>query len=335
MAQGNVAKTTRDNDNFPALVTKSVKQIQHALPKHISPERMIRISITAWRNNPKLQKCKPLSVLACVIQAAQLGLEPDLLGRSYLVPYKDECQFIPGWRGLVDLCNRTGKATVWTSAVYEGDEFDYALGSKPYITHRPKGESDPKKLLYVYACGKVKDIDQEIIEVWPSNRVWTHRDKFNKVGKSHYSFLNEEMYARKVVLLQILKYLPASTELDMAMQLNNTAEVGTQNISVSDSINGTWSPVFNDNPNASQVQEPIYISPPTTTLQDNQQDKPQNKTQTNVKFTYANVAQMIIDSTCPDEVDLAIDVMDECTNDQKTTLTTMASSKMKEFGGNQ
>ena len=57
-------------------------------------------------------------------------------------------------------------------------------------------------------------------------KVWRHRDQYNKVGKSHYSFRDQEMYARKVPLLQVLKYMPSSIELSNAMAAAHAAESG-------------------------------------------------------------------------------------------------------------
>jgi len=168
------------------------------------------------------------------------------LGRSYLIPYGRECQFVPGWKGLVDLVNRAGNATVWTGAVFQGDEFDYALGDSPFVTHKPSGESDPDLLTHVYAVGRVKGSAWPVIEVWPIARVKKHRDRYNKVGTRHYSHQNWEMYSRKVVLLQVIKYMPASADLSAAIALNDSAEVGHQNLTVQDAIDGTWVAVDTD-----------------------------------------------------------------------------------------
>lgn len=250
-------KQLQKKSDFPAMLEKFKGEIIKALPKHLSGDRMTRIALTAFRKNPKLGQCDPRSVFAAVIQASQLGLEPDTLGRSYLVPYKKhkkpandpywfECQFIPGWKGLIDLLNNTKQGTAWTGAVFEGDKFLYALGDRPYCTHEPMGEDDPAKLTHVYAIGRVNGAEWPIIEVWPMVRVWKHRDKHNKVGDAHYSFKNPEMYARKVVLLQVLKYMPSSPELATAIALNDTAETGTQNLGVKDAIEGSWTPVYDD-----------------------------------------------------------------------------------------
>ena len=244
--------------NFPALLKQFLPEIQRALPQHLNADRMSRIALTAFRRTPKLGNCDPRSVFAAVIQASQLGLEPDTLGRAFLIPYGSECQFVPGWKGLIDLLNRAGTATAWTGAVFEGDGFDYALGDSPYVKHKPMGESDPENLTHVYAIGRMKGMDYPIIEVWPTTRVVKHRDRYNKVGKKHYSYGQLEMYARKVVLLQVLKYLPASAELSQAIALNDAAEIGHQGLTVADAIEGTWAPTPVEETN----QEPKDIAQP-------------------------------------------------------------------------
>lgn len=103
---------------------------------------MMRLTLTEFSKNPKLQQCSSNSIFSSIIIASQLGLEPGVNGQGYLVPYNGTCTFIPGWKGLVDLAQRGGRSSVWTGAVYEGDEFDYMLGDSPYCRHKPCGEFD-------------------------------------------------------------------------------------------------------------------------------------------------------------------------------------------------
>ena len=233
-----VAKKTPDS--FPAMLTAYRAQIAHALPKHINPDRMLRVALTCFRQNPKLADCDPKSVFACVVMGAQLGLEPGILGQAYLVPYKSECTLIPGWQGMVDIVNRSGRASVWTGAVFQGDDFEYEYGSNPSLTHRPgNNDQSAETLTHVYAIGRVKGADYPVIEVWSKQKATRHRDRYNKVGGKHYSFQNFEMYARKVALLQVLKYMPKSIELNLATALSYGADQG-QAVSINDAIEGAF-----------------------------------------------------------------------------------------------
>lgn len=205
---------------------KSKSAIAMALPKHLNPDRMMRLAMTAFSTTPKLRECTARSILSSIVVASQIGLEPGVAGQGYLIPYKSTCTFVPGWQGLVGLLNNTGRATAWTGAVFEGDTFNFQLGSRPVCEHIPGDNfGDPDKLIWVYACGKVNGSEQPIVEAWPIARVWKHRDRFNKVGNAHYSFTHKEMYARKVVLLQVLKYMPRSIELNNAIVASDAAEM--------------------------------------------------------------------------------------------------------------
>lgn len=236
-----VATQQQDPKTFPGMLNAFKSQIAAALPKHINADRMCRVALTCFRLNPQLAECSPASVFAAVIQSSQLGLEPGLNGRAYLIPYKGECQFVPGWKGLVELANRTGRAACWTGAVFEGDLFEYQLGDSPYVRHVPRGEDAPEKLTHVYAVGRIKGNDWPVIEVWPIAKVQKHFKRYNKVGGRHYAHANWEMYARKIPLLQVLKYLPASPELEAAIALNDAAEVGAhQGLTIEGALSGAF-----------------------------------------------------------------------------------------------
>jgi recombination protein RecT len=214
------------------LLIKYRQQMVNALPKHIPVERLVRLVLTEFTKNPSLWGCDLNSFIGAVLNAAQMGLEIGILGQGFLVPYYDKrtnkkiVQFIPGWQGLLSLVYREGRAQVWTGAVYEGDEFDFALGTNPYIRHIPCGESNPDKLKYVYAVADLKGFSKPLIEVWPISKVWAHRDKINKVGENHYSYQFKEQYARKVVLLALLDYVPRSVELSEAIKAEYAAAEG-------------------------------------------------------------------------------------------------------------
>ena len=124
--------------NFPALLEKSKGEIARALPKHIDPDRMLRIALTTFRTNPGLAKCNPVSVLAAVIQASQLGLEIGQNGEAYLVPFKDECQMIPGYLGLMKLARNSGMIRdIYAHEVRENDRFELRLGLNRHLDHEP------------------------------------------------------------------------------------------------------------------------------------------------------------------------------------------------------
>src|SRR5690606_24967454 len=135
--------------------------IAQALPKHITPERMIRVALTAMVKQPDLLFCTSHSLIEAVMTAGQLGLMPDsVLGECYLIPFNNsrkrvkEAQIIIGYRGLCALAMRSGQVkSVQARAVFaanaatedgeEGDFFDYELGLEErlkYVTKRLKDD---------------------------------------------------------------------------------------------------------------------------------------------------------------------------------------------------
>lgn len=224
----NTQVTTSPAAQFKAFLEKHKGTLKDALPKHMTADRMMRLSLTAFSQNKDLQECDPRSIFASIVMASQLGLEIGIQGQAYLIPYKGKATFVPGWKGLVDLVNRTGRASVWTGAVRVGDDFDYSLGDSPFVKHRP-GDDDTAAITYVYAVGRVKGSEWPVIEVWSMTKVRNHLRHFNKVGAKHYALKDDnnfEMYARKVCLLQVLKYMPASVELNAAIVASHKSEAG-------------------------------------------------------------------------------------------------------------
>lgn len=117
------------------------KRIAASLPatvsKYLTIERMMSICGQAVSRNPDLLGCNPLSVVNAIVHLAQVGLEPRPR-EAYLIPFGKECVPIIDYRGMVYLARRSGLVKdVAANAVYQGDEFDYDLGSKPFLHHKP------------------------------------------------------------------------------------------------------------------------------------------------------------------------------------------------------
>jgi recombination protein RecT len=212
---------------FSGFLDKVKPQLARALPKHMDSDRMARLALTAFSTSPKLQECTPQSIAASLMTAGQLGLEPGVNGAGFLVPYGTTCTFVPGWKGLVDLVSRSGRGTVYTGVIFNDQRYTYTDGAKrDLVIHNETDLEDPADITHAYAIGWVKGSVMPIIELWSVAKIEKHRDKYNKQGKKHYSYRDWEMYARKVPLLQVLKYMPASIEMANAINVSYAAEEG-------------------------------------------------------------------------------------------------------------
>lgn len=249
-----VAKAGPPKD-FPAMLEQWKPEIARALPRHLNADRMARIALTCFRNVPKLGDCDPKSVFAAVIQAAQLGIEPGLLGEAHLIPYKDKCQLIPGYQGLIKLAKQTGQVVdIYAMAVREKDKFSCAFGLQRTLEHVPltaKGGfpasiKERGEIIGVYAVAVFKDGartfvvmgDDEVKRIRDGSSGYQMAVKYKKDSPwtTHY----EEM-ALKTAIRRLCKTLPKSPELAQALALEETHNRGkAQNIDLRDAVDGTY-----------------------------------------------------------------------------------------------
>lgn len=212
---------------FSNFLDKLKPQIALQLPKHMNADRMARLALSAFSSSVKLQRCDPRTIAKSLMDAGAMGLEPGVGGQGFLVPYKTTCTFVPGWQGLVDLVNRSGNATVYTGVIFKDQRYTFRDGSTRSLDVTNETDlEDASDITHAYAVGWVRGAERPVIELWRVSKVVRHRDKYNRVGAEHYSFRDFEMYARKVVLLQVLKYMPKSTELQRAMDASNATDAG-------------------------------------------------------------------------------------------------------------
>lgn len=231
----------------PKTIEDYLKQMapamQEALPKHMDVDRLLRLAMTTIRTTPELKQADPASLLGAVMQAAQLGLEPGLIGHCYLLPFKNnkkgttDVQFIIGYKGMIDLARRSGHIqSIYAHAVYEKDEFEYELGLNPKLKHVPSMEADRGEYIGSYAVAHFKDGGYQM-EFMPKAEIEKRR-LASPGGRSKYSPWNnyyEEM-ANKTVIRHMWKYLPISVEIQEAVQYDEGTARSVKDITPNDDV---------------------------------------------------------------------------------------------------
>lgn len=213
------AVTASPIDSVRTLLERLKPQLQMALPKHLTADRLLRVAITSCQNTPKLLECDRRSLLSAIMTCAQLGLEPDgVLGQAYLVPFKGRVQFIPGYKGLLTLARNTGQVVAISAhEVCRKDSFDYAYGLNERLEHVP-AEGERGEITHFYAYAKFKD-GGHYFEVLTRADVDKVRDKSEgyqafKAGRikstpwaDHYVQMG-----RKTAIRRIANYLPMDVQ---------------------------------------------------------------------------------------------------------------------------
>ena len=107
-------RSLMDSDEFR-------EQIAKAIPAHLTPDRFLRVALTAMNRNPKLFQCTRESLFQCMLDCSAVGLEPD--GRhAHLIPYGKDCTLIIDYKGLLAMARRNG-VSADAKVVREADAF--------------------------------------------------------------------------------------------------------------------------------------------------------------------------------------------------------------------
>lgn len=206
-------------------------EIARALPDlGITGKRMSRMAMTALRNNPQLYHCEPMSVLACVVELAQLGLEPSTpLGHAWILPYGKSANIIIGYKGYVALAYR-GRIMLSADVVYERDitdgKFCWQKGTNEGVEHIPYEGPDPGKIKYGYSIATYPDGRK-------MTKVITLADVQRAINASSSpkALTGEQKvdcawYWMKTAIRRIAPFLPLSAEFVRATELDDIHEAG-------------------------------------------------------------------------------------------------------------
>lgn len=137
-------------------------ELKVALPDGVTPDRFIRLAITALQASPDIaEHCDQPSILRSLLAAAQMGLVPD--GKeAALVAFGGKATLIPMIGGFRKIAADHGW-TIRTGTIREHDDFDFELGDAPRLTHRPPRPGVERgELIGAYAVGKHIDGRVEI-----------------------------------------------------------------------------------------------------------------------------------------------------------------------------
>lgn len=208
--------TQNSRPTVEQFIGQIVPEIQRAAPPGMDGDRLARLALTVVRKDRNLQQCDPYSFAGALLTASALGLEVGT-GEAHLVAYKGECTFIPDYKGLAKLFYQHPLARhLDAQVVYENDDFDYAYGLDPYLTHKPtKGERG--KIVYYYAVAALSTGAKAFVVLTPDE---VKALRGGKVGPAANFKGGDPMkwMERKTALKQLMKLMPKSTTLQRALE---------------------------------------------------------------------------------------------------------------------
>ena len=220
------AKSDKAPQGMAALMKAQAAQIKMALPKHLTDERFQRQAMTLWNSNDKLRQVEPMSFIAAMMTAAQLGLDlTPTLGQAYIIPYKGKAQFQLGYKGLLDLAYRTAMfKRIEAREVHQNDAFELAYGLDGTLRHKPLLQGDRGPVIGYYALFELNNGGYSYLYL-SKEEVMSHAKRFSEAFKSGYSTpwtTDFDEMAKKTAVKALLKYAPLSTEIRTTVQQDET-----------------------------------------------------------------------------------------------------------------
>lgn len=178
--------------------------------------RLAQAIVTEVAKSESLQKCTPMSLWSCAVQAAQLNIEiGGPLGQAYMVPRKGQACFQVGYRGMITLAQRSRRVAVIRAVlVRKGDHFKVKQGSDAGIEHDPIGKS--REWTHCYAIVKYRGGGEDF-EVMTQEEVFAHRNRFSQEwksrGESSVWGQHPEPMAMKTLIHKLVKRCPIGVDL--------------------------------------------------------------------------------------------------------------------------
>jgi len=241
--------TIRDHLESP----KFAQQLAMVLPKHITPQRQVRVAITAMMRNPKLMDCDQASFFNAMLTCSQIGLEPD--GRlAHLIPYRNnkrncmEVQLIIDWKGKVQLAYRSGMVSVMhADMIHTGDMFAYSCGTienhTPHFLRTDKSKPTERgPAIGAYAIASMKDGTRAAC-VMSIDEINAIRRRSKSPDSGPWVTDYHEM-CKKTVFHRMSKWLPLSSEdFRKALEVEDEEEHEMRNVTDTQTAQSLLAPV--------------------------------------------------------------------------------------------
>lgn len=209
-----------EGDDFRLTVAK-------VLPRHLTPERFVRVASTALIRTPDLMQCDQTSFFRCLLDLSQFGLEPDGR-RAHLIPRWNskrncmECTLVVDYKGLAELAYRSAVVSrIHADTVCENDDFEYDRGEVK--RHKIDFRKPRGKIYAVYAIVDFKDGSAPKADCMSVDDVEDVRKRSGTPNKGPWVTDWAEM-AKKTVFRRLSKWVPLSSEFRDAVNADEDSD---------------------------------------------------------------------------------------------------------------
>ncbi|GAB9262144.1 hypothetical protein CANFE03_18050 [Ligilactobacillus animalis] len=172
--------------------------------------------VSIVNSNRSLANVDQLSVIQSAMVAATLDLPIDQnLGYVWLVPYKGKAQAQIGYKGYIQLAQRSGQYRAMNAvAVHEGELISWNPLTEEVAFDPMKKVSDTV-IGYIGYFKLLNGFEKTVY--WTKEQIEAHRQRFSKAGGNSPWKSDFDAMAKKTVLKDLLtKWGPMSTQMAVA-----------------------------------------------------------------------------------------------------------------------
>jgi recombination protein RecT len=187
-----------------------------------TPQFMASV-LTLANSNKLLGECDPIKLYNCCLMAAALKLPFNQnLGQAYIVPFKGEPQLQIGWKGFIQLAQRSGQfKRINCSDVREGEivKRDRLTGEIEF-DWLDDAEREKKPVIGYVAYFELLNGYQQTLYMSKAE-VEAHAKKYSQTYKQGFGVWkdNFDAMARKTLIKRILnQFAPLSVDMAKAME---------------------------------------------------------------------------------------------------------------------
>lgn len=202
-----------------------MKKLNDVLGSEKKAASFISSVISVANGNSQLRNANPMTILGSAMVAATLDLPVvPTLGLAYIVPYKGQAQFQLGFKGLIELAERSGQfKNIIDEVVYEGQLVKKNRFTGEYVFDEDAKKSD-KVIGYMARMDLITGFSKTIY--WTKEEVEAHAKKFSQAFRSGYNSpwkTDFDAMARKTVLKALFaKYAPKSVAIQQAIKFDQS-----------------------------------------------------------------------------------------------------------------
>lgn len=214
------------------------KKVTEMFGKESIAAGFISSVLSIANSNNALRKADPMTVVGAAMVAAQLKLPiVPTIGLAYIVPYKGQAQFQIGYKGLIELAERSGQfKCIIDEVVYEGQLISKNRFTGEYVFDEDAKVSD-KVIGYMARFDLINGFSKTIY--WSRAEIEAHATKFSQSFRSGYDSpwkSDFDAMARKTVLKALFsKYAPKSIDMQTAITSDQAVVKANETITDQDS----------------------------------------------------------------------------------------------------